>query len=98
MPQSNVIFAFIFFAYLFFITARGELGTYIQILRGGGAQPATASGSGNADGLGNFLTDPGQIINPDGTASDASPSPLLGSDASTESNPLDVFSSGAEDF
>lgn len=46
MQQSNVIFGALLIAYIVFITARGELGTYIQLLRGGGMQPASASGSG----------------------------------------------------
>jgi hypothetical protein len=32
MSQSNVIFAFIFLAFLFFITARGELRKYMGYL------------------------------------------------------------------
>lgn len=49
MQQSNVIFGFLLFAYFLFITLRGELATYITLLRGGGAQPAqTATGAGAA--------------------------------------------------
>jgi len=36
MDQSNAIFGALVIAYIVFITARGELQTYIQILRGGG--------------------------------------------------------------
>ena len=45
--QSNVIFGFILVAYIFFITMRGELGTYLTILRGGGQQASQGSGSGS---------------------------------------------------
>lgn len=41
--QSNVIFGFIVVAFLFFITARGELATYLTILRGGGQQASSGS-------------------------------------------------------
>lgn len=76
--QSNVIFGFIFAAYLFYITARGELSTYLTILRGGGAEQNNSAASGsqnsslaqqttNAQNAG--LIDPGQQINSDGTVS-----------------------------
>jgi len=45
MQQSNVIFGALFIAYLVFITVRGELGTYLDILRGN-----TTSQSSNASG------------------------------------------------
>lgn len=41
MPQSNVIFAFLFAAFLIFITSRGELPSYGRVFFG-------SSGSGGA--------------------------------------------------
>lgn len=67
--QSNVIFGFIFVAYIFYITAKGELATYLDILRGGGQQVSPAAQTAAAQSSG--LIDAGQIINSDGTASDA---------------------------
>jgi hypothetical protein len=49
MQQSNVIFAYILIAYLFYITLKGEFSTYIDLLRGGG-QEATPSVAGSAAG------------------------------------------------
>lgn len=43
MQQSNVIFANLFIAYFLFITLKGELPTYLNLLRGGD----TTNGSGN---------------------------------------------------
>lgn len=40
MQQSNIIIGYITIAYLIFITLRGELPTYITILRGGDANAA----------------------------------------------------------
>lgn len=40
MQQSNAIFAAVFIAYVIFITMRGELPAYIDLLRGGGAAPS----------------------------------------------------------
>lgn len=49
MQQSSVIFANLLIAYLIFISLRGELPTYLTLLRGGGQQPSTgAGGGGNA--------------------------------------------------
>lgn len=45
MQQSNTIFAFLFFAFLFFITARGELRKYMGFLF---ASPVASANSGNA--------------------------------------------------
>lgn len=44
MQQSNVIFGALLIAFIVYITARGELATYIQLLRGGGAQAGAAGG------------------------------------------------------
>lgn len=62
MQQSNVIFAALMIAYILLITNKGELGTYIAILRGAGASASTGSTSSP-------LTDPGQVIS-NGIASD----------------------------
>lgn len=43
MQQSSVIFANLLVAYLLFITARGELSSYINLLRGGGNSSATST-------------------------------------------------------
>lgn len=53
MGQSNAIFAAIVIAYVVFITAKGELPAYIQILRGGDA--ATPGASGSFSGIQNTL-------------------------------------------
>ena len=42
MQQSNVIFANLFIAYFLFVTAKGELPSYIDLLRGGGTPPSPA--------------------------------------------------------
>lgn len=47
MGQSNVIFGAILIAFIVYITAKGELATYIQLLFGGGAQPAGGNGTGD---------------------------------------------------
>jgi hypothetical protein len=74
--QSNVIFGFIAVAYLFFITARGELSVYLTILRGGGKQQNNQADNATNNGQQNIfngipLLDPGQINNGDGTASNS---------------------------
>ncbi len=56
MQQSNVIFANLFIAYFLFITLRGELPTYITLLRGGGAQGAGNAGALGGDILNNPIT------------------------------------------
>ena len=43
MQQGNVIFGVILLAYIVFITQRGELSTYLTLLRGGGQQPASGT-------------------------------------------------------
>lgn len=48
MKQSSVIFANLSIAYLLYITLKGELPTYLTLLRGGGTE--ANSGSGNAGG------------------------------------------------
>lgn len=45
MQQSNVIFANLLIAYFLFITMKGELPQYIDLLRGGGQTAAGAAGS-----------------------------------------------------
>lgn len=53
MQQSNVIFANLVIAYLLFITLRGELPSYITLLRGGG----TKSQGGNPISGSNPITE-----------------------------------------
>lgn len=54
MQQSNVIFAAILIGFILFITNKGELATYLQFLRGGGAQtPLAAPASGGGGGADN---------------------------------------------
>lgn len=60
--QSNIIFAFIFVAFIFYITARGELATYIDILRGGGQQPSGAAGASSTMESGNILNEANTIL------------------------------------
>lgn len=43
MQQSNVIFAYLLVAFILFISLRGELPTYITLLRGGGQQAGNNS-------------------------------------------------------
>lgn len=72
MQQSNIIFAALLIAYILFITNRGELGTYIDLLRGGGQIASTTSGSQSVNnsatlnGITSGLIDPGQVIGVDG--------------------------------
>lgn len=65
MQQSNVIFAALVIGFILFITNKGELGTYIQLLRGGGAQtplaPAGSSGGGGITGALGSLANLGNI-------------------------------------
>lgn len=49
MPQSNVIFAFLFIGFLVWITVRGELGAYAGFLLG----TATPAGGSNVASSGN---------------------------------------------
>lgn len=50
MPQSNVIFGFVFVAFLIFITSRGELPKYAQVFVGGsgGSKDAERTGAPGA--------------------------------------------------
>ena len=45
MQQSNVIFAAIFIAFIVFITLKGELATYIGLLKGNNASDPNAPGN-----------------------------------------------------
>lgn len=63
MQQSNVIFGFIAVAFVVFITMRGELPTYIQLLRGGGQTVTGAGGSSGSGGdIGSYITSIGGIV------------------------------------
>lgn len=55
MQQSSVIFANLLIAYLLFITMKGELPTYIDLLRGGGKE-SSAGGQGGGVGGSNSVT------------------------------------------
>ncbi len=76
MQQSNVIFGALLIAFIVFITLRGELPTYITILRGGNVSPSQAtSTAANSSGLSGTIStvesqaanllaqDPGILIN-----------------------------------
>lgn len=52
MQQSNVIFANLLIAYVIFITMKGELPQYIDLLRGGG-QVAAGATPNNSIQIGN---------------------------------------------
>lgn len=64
--QSNVIFAALLIAFILFITNRGELPTYLTLLRGGG----TINSSATQQGILSGLIDEGQTIDNNGVASD----------------------------
>lgn len=52
MQQSNVIFGALLAAFIVYITTKGELPTYISLLRGGaGKTDAVTSAAGAADSL-----------------------------------------------
>lgn len=69
MQQSNVIFAYLLIAFLLYITLKGELGDYINLLRGGpgGAKPGEASASND-----NLKNSAQGLINNVGNLNDAS--------------------------
>lgn len=67
MQQSNIIFAALLIAYILLITQKGELGTYIALLRGSGT---SATSGATSSALASGLIDPGQIVNSAGIASD----------------------------
>jgi hypothetical protein len=53
ISQSTIVFLFMVFAYLIFITQRGELPAYLALLYGGGTpttvpHPQTAGGAGSS--------------------------------------------------
>lgn len=50
MQQSNVIFATLLIAFVVFITVRGELPTYLSLLRGAGGGSGAASNTPLATG------------------------------------------------
>jgi hypothetical protein len=64
LSQSNVIFFCLFAAFIVFITLRGELPKYLDVVfktqAGGETNSASASGSGGdaSTGIGGFLSDP----------------------------------------
>ena len=55
MQQSNVIFGVLLVAYLVFITLRGELPVYLDILRGGGATSGNGGSGAGIDASGGIL-------------------------------------------
>lgn len=48
MQQSNIIFGFLLVAFVVFITVRGELPTYLSLLRGSSANGNVATGLSGA--------------------------------------------------
>jgi hypothetical protein len=49
MSQSTIVFFFLVFAYLIYITQRGELPAYLALLYGGGTPaPSPAAGGGTS--------------------------------------------------
>jgi hypothetical protein len=58
VQQSNVIFAAILIAYIIFITMRGELSSYIELLKGNtaGANSGLTIGGINLGSLGNSVS------------------------------------------
>lgn len=95
--QSNVIFAFIFIAYIFFITSRGELPTYLTILRGGGQEANNSSSNALGSLTNNSLNSSGSNLN--NAANDVSGNAipgdsdnvenLFGDSSTSETNVLD---------
>jgi hypothetical protein len=86
MQQSNTIFAFLFFAFLFFITARGELRDYLGFLFGTPTQSGNstvasllnaASTINNAVALAPGVAVPG-ATGPTSVGGPTGPSPLVG--------------------
>ncbi len=56
MQQSNVIFGAIFLAFIVFITVRGELSTYLSLLRGSGQLGTKGSLSVGSSSTGDILS------------------------------------------
>ena len=62
MNQSNIIFAYLFLAFVVFITVRGELATYLGFFgvggqgKGGNLPAATTSAGGVSGALGTLAT------------------------------------------
>jgi|GEM_PF-4199681 len=59
MQQSNVIFGALLVAFIVFVTLRGELPVYIDLLRGGGS--ISSSGNSNAGSGNNPATTGGAL-------------------------------------
>lgn len=106
MQQSNFIFGMLLIAFLVFITARGELATYLQLLKGEGSQAGSAGTSGNAvSAAGNTLNQiAGQLNNAFGSSNSIASLPGIqtggtlfpsGNDTSTNAGAsqaiLDIF-------
>jgi hypothetical protein len=70
MQQSNVIFGMLLLAFIVFITVRGELQTYLTLLRGGGTPNGSSSVGTSSDG--SFLGGVDDIIGKAGKMSGAS--------------------------
>jgi hypothetical protein len=77
IAQSTIVFFFILFAFLIYITQRGELGAYLTLLYGGGTPSpspkppgggaATAPSGGQKTSGGAFPTSEGGGLVPPGT-------------------------------
>jgi hypothetical protein len=58
VQQSNVIFGALLIAFIVFITLRGELPTYLTILRGGGATATSTSSAATPSASTSILPTP----------------------------------------
>jgi hypothetical protein len=56
MQQSNVIFGALLLGFIVFITTKGELPSYLNLLRGVGAPAASASATPASSGASSLLT------------------------------------------
>ena len=66
MQQSDIIFAYLFGAFLVFITSRGELGTYLGffgIVNGSGASASSASTPNFLNQVNSAVTSAGAAVN-----------------------------------
>lgn len=94
MQQGNVIFGVLLLAYIVYIVQRGELSTYLTLLRGGGqveinqAQTSTGLGMiGNSLSSGLFNTNIGSLF----SGAPATGGSFGGSSAMSGNTALDVF-------
>lgn len=72
MQQSNAIFGAVFIAYIVFITIRGELASYVTLLKGGGTPATAGSSGGSANPLGSALQEGENLVNGNSSILDTS--------------------------